>query len=124
MNRARRVFISLGAALVLVGLVAALVLALRPLPTLSEWDGQVGWCGPGSKSSNALQVWLNPDIVNPNTGEFHNQILKDFCVGEANNRMTEAALGLIAALVPGGAVMFVSGSFVRRAPEDDESKSV
>ena len=105
-----RVLTPVGVALLLVGVMAAAIFVLLPLPTLNAFGGQTGWCGPGRQSTNALQVRLNPDVVNQGSGgtAADQQAFKDFCVGEADNRLMEAGLALLTGLVLGGAAVIAS----------------
>ena len=100
-----------GVAILFGGMAAALALILVPLglQRTPGVDGQVeasGWCGPGFTSDSALQVRLDPGIVN--TGQDAGQVsraeqqqFEQFCTGEANTRFTQAALTGAAALLIG-----------------------
>ena len=58
-----------GVAIVVGGLAAALTLLFIPLSVQRASSGQVtGWCGPGFHSDNALQVRIDPGIVNTGGG--------------------------------------------------------
>ena len=60
-----------GVAIVVGGLAAALTLLFIPLSVQRDSSGQIiGWCGPGLHSDNALQVRIDPGIVNTGGGRF------------------------------------------------------
>jgi hypothetical protein len=97
-----------GFALIVAGLVAAITLLLLPLPTLTVEGSAVAWCGPGQTSDSALQVRLNPGIVNtgsipgqPEASQGVQQTLVQVCTSVADSRITEAAVIAIVALALG-----------------------
>jgi hypothetical protein len=106
MRSAGRTFLSLcGVAVVVGGLAAALALVLIPLRLVAVTGG-VGYCGPGFSSDNAVQVRVNPGIVN--TGGSGQQApaaaqrqLERVCTSQANGRLIVAAGTAAVALVAG-----------------------
>jgi hypothetical protein len=87
-----------GFALIVGGLVAAVTLLLLPLPTLTAGGSDIAWCGPGETSVSALQVRLDPGIVNTGSipgqataSQTEQQTLIRVCSTVADNRITEAA---------------------------------
>ena len=107
MRSAGRTFLSLcGVAVVVGGLAAALALVLIPLRLVAVTGGVVGYCGPGFSSDNAVQVRVNPGIVN--TGGSGQQApaaaqreLERVCTSQANGRLIAAAGTAAVALVAG-----------------------
>jgi hypothetical protein len=104
-----------GFALIVAGLVAAITLVLLPLPTLTAEGSAVAWCGPGQTSDNALQVRLNPGIVNtgaipgqPEASQAKQQTLVQVCGGVADSRITEAAVIAIVALALGVGIPLIA----------------
>jgi hypothetical protein len=101
-----RSFLSLcGVAVLVGGLAAALALLFIPLRLVAV-PGGVGYCGPGLSSDNALQVRVNPGIVN--TGGAGQQAtaaqqrqLEQVCTSQANGRLIAATSIAAVALVLG-----------------------
>jgi hypothetical protein len=107
MRSAGRTFLSLcGVAVVVGGLAAALALAFIPLRLVAVTGG-IGYCGPGLSSDSAVQVRVNPGIVN--TGGRRGQQapaaaqrqLERVCTSQANGRLIAAAGTAAVALVIG-----------------------
>jgi len=104
-----------GVAVVVGGLAAALALLFVPLG-VQVTSTSTGFCGPGYSSDNALQIRVDPGIVNtggtpgqqaaPATEQ---QQLQQFCTSEADHQLVEAAIIAAAALVLGFA-MIIRGS--------------
>lgn len=89
------------------GVIAALAFMLWPLPTVDAFGGPVAWCGPGTTSASALRVATRPDVVNEGGGDAtpeQRDMLEQVCVGEAQTRMTQAAISAAAGLLLGGAL--------------------
>jgi hypothetical protein len=115
-----------GLAVVAGGLAAALALLFVPLPLQRSADA-VGYCGPGLRSDNAIQVRLDPGIVN--TGAPAGQTagtaaqqrsLERFCTGAANTRVEQALVtGLLALLI--GIPVLVAGIRQASRPGSDGS---
>jgi hypothetical protein len=101
-----------GVALVFGGIAAALTLVFLPLG-IQQTSSAVGYCGPGFTSDNALQVRIDPGIVN--TGGNPGQVvpaaearqLEQFCTAEADTRLTQAATVGAVALLAGIPLMAV-----------------
>ena len=89
-----------GVAVVVGGLAAALALLFIPL-RLVPVSGNIGYCGPGLSSDNALQVRVNPGIVNSGGGGGQQapaaaqRQLEQLCASQANGRLV-AAVGTAA----------------------------
>jgi hypothetical protein len=97
-----------GVAIVVGGLAAALTLLFIPLSVQRGSTGQVtGWCGPGLHSDNALQVRLDPGIVNTGGGAglpvpaAQQRQFEQFCTHRADNQLIEAAVVAVLALLIG-----------------------
>ena len=96
-----------GVAVVAGGLAAALALLFIPLRLVAVSGGNIGYCGPGLHSDNAIQVRLNPGIVN--TGGSGGQQasaaqqaqLEQVCSSQADGRLVGAASTAAVALVLG-----------------------
>ncbi len=97
-----------GVAIVAGGLAAALTLLFIPLTVQRAASGAVtGWCGPGHTSDNAVQVRLDPGIVN--TGGSPGQAVppaleqqfEQLCTHEADGQLIEAAVIFVLALLAG-----------------------
>jgi len=96
-----------GVAVVAGGLAAALALLFIPLRLVAVSGGSIGYCGPGLHSDNAIQVRLNPGIVN--TGGSAGQQasaaqqaqLEQVCSSQADGRLVGAASTAAVALVLG-----------------------
>lgn len=107
MRSTGRAFLSLcGVAVAAGGLAAALALLLIPL-RLVAISGGIGYCGPGLSSDNALQVRVNPGIVNTGGGRgqqastAQQRQLAQVCANQANGRLIAAAGTAGVALVLG-----------------------
>jgi hypothetical protein len=123
---AREIIRICGVAVVAAGLAAALALIFVPLG-LERSATTLGFCGPGATSDNAFQVRIDPGIVN--TGGAPGQAapvkqqqqLEEFCTGEADTRLTEAAVTAAVALILGIGVPVLASkrnktSSLRRPP--------
>jgi hypothetical protein len=102
-----RSFLSLcGVAVLVGGLAAALALLFIPLRLVAV-PGGVGYCGPGLSSDNALQVRVNPGIVNTGGGggqqasAAQQRQLEQVCTRQANGRLIAATSIAAVALVLG-----------------------
>ena len=109
MRSGRRDFLRLcGVAIVVGGLAAALTLLFVPLSVQRTSSGQViGWCGPGLHSDNALQVRIDPGIVNtgggsgPSVPPAQQRQFEQYCTHKADGRLVEAAVIAVLALLIG-----------------------
>lgn len=107
MQSAGREFLRLcGVAVIVGGLAAALALIFVPLRVVPVSRAVIGYCGPGFSSDNAVQVRMNPAIVNtggsgPAAPLAEQRQLERLCTNEANGRLTEAAVIAVLALVLG-----------------------
>jgi hypothetical protein len=97
-----------GVAIVVGGLAAALTLLFIPLSVQRASSGQViGWCGPGFHSANALQVRIDPGIVNtgggsgPSVPAAQQRKFEQFCTHQADGQLIEAAVITVLALLIG-----------------------
>ena len=97
-----------GVAIVVGGLAAALTLLFIPLSVQRVASGQVtGWCGPGFHSDNALQVRLDPGVVNtgggagPTAPAAQQRQFEQFCTHQADGQLIEAAVVAVLALLIG-----------------------
>jgi hypothetical protein len=109
MRPAGREFLRLcGIAIAVGGLAAALTLLFVPLTVQRAPSGVVtAYCGPGLTSDNAVQVRLDPGIVN--TGGSPGQAgtaaqqrqLEQFCTHEADGQLIESAVIAVLALLIG-----------------------
>jgi hypothetical protein len=95
-----------GVAIIVGGLAAALALIFVPLRVVPVSQTVVGYCGPGFSSGNAVQVRLNPGVVNtggsgPAAPLAEQRQLERLCTSEADGRLTEAAIIAAVALVLG-----------------------
>ena len=97
-----------GVAIVVGGLAAALTLLFIPLSVQRDSSGQViGWCGPGFHSDNALQVRIDPGIVNTGGGAGQSvaaaqqRQFEQFCTHTANGQLIKAAVVAVLALLIG-----------------------
>jgi hypothetical protein len=97
-----------GVALVVGGLAAALTLLFIPLSLPRTSAGvAVGYCGPGLTSDNAVQVRLDPGIVN--TGGSPGQAgtaaqqrqFEQLCTHQADGQLIESAVIAVLALLIG-----------------------
>jgi hypothetical protein len=107
MRSTGRAFLSLcGVAIAAGGLAAALALLFIPLRLVAV-SGGIGYCGPGLSSDNALQVRVNPGIVNTGGGggqqasAAQQQQLAQVCASQANGRLIAAGGTAAVALVLG-----------------------
>jgi hypothetical protein len=109
MRSGRRDFLRLcGVAIVVGGLAAALTLLFIPLSVQRASSGQVtGWCGPGFHSDNALQVRIDPGIVNTGGGggqtapAAQQRQFEQYCTHQADGQLIEAAVIAVLALLIG-----------------------
>jgi hypothetical protein len=97
-----------GVAIVVGGLAAALTLLFIPIGVQRASSGQViGWCGPGFHSDNALQVRIDPGIVNTGGGggqsvpAAQQRQFEQFCTHKANGQLVKAAVVAVLALLIG-----------------------
>lgn len=97
-----------GVAIVVGGLAAALTLLFIPLSVQRASSGQViGWCGPGLHSDNALQVRIDPGIVNTGGGAgpavpaAQQRQFEQYCTHKADSQLIEAAVIAVLALLIG-----------------------
>jgi hypothetical protein len=96
-----------GVAVVAGGLAAALALLFIPLRLVAVSGGGIGYCGPGLHSDNAIQVRLNPGIVNtgssggPEASAAQQKQLEQVCSSQADGRLVGAAGTAAVALVLG-----------------------
>ncbi len=88
-----------GVAIVVGGLAAALTLLFIPLAVQRASSGQIiGWCGPGLHSDNALQVRLDPRVVNtgggagPTAPAAQQRQFERYCTHKADGQLVEAAV--------------------------------
>jgi len=107
MRSTGRGFLSLcGVAVLVGGLAAALALLFIPLRLVAV-PGGIGYCGPGLSSDSALQVRVNPGIVNTGGGggsqasAAQQQQLEQVCTRQANGRVIAATGTAAVALVLG-----------------------
>jgi hypothetical protein len=108
MRSAGGTFLSLcGVAVLVGGVAAALALALIPLRLVAVTGG-IGYCGPGFSSDNAVQVRVDPGIVNTGGGAGQpapaaaaQRQLEQVCTSQANGRLIAAAGTAAVALVAG-----------------------
>ena len=121
---AREIIRICGVAVVAGGVAAALALLFVPLG-LQRTSTSLGFCGPGLTSDNAIQVRIDPGIVNTGgtPGEAgpvsEQQKFEQFCTGEANTRLAEAGITAAVAVILGiGATVLVrrSGTQELRPP--------
>jgi hypothetical protein len=115
-----------GVAVVAGGLAAALALLFIPLRLVAV-SGDIAYCGPGPHSDNAIQVRLNPGIVN--TGGRGQQAsaaqqaqLKQVCSSQADGRLAGAASTAAVALVL-GLPLIVAGRRQDSIPESPAGPS-
>jgi hypothetical protein len=97
-----------GVAIVVGGLAAALTLLFIPLSVQRASSGQIiGWCGPGLRSDNALQVRIDPGIVNTGGGSgppvpaVQQRQFERYCTHKADGQLVEAAVIAALALLIG-----------------------
>ncbi len=106
MRSTGRQFLSLcGVAVIVGGLAAALALLFIPL-RLVVVPGGIGYCGPGLSSDSALQVRVNPGIVNTGgsgqpASAAQQQQLEQVCTRQANGGLIVATGTAAIALVLG-----------------------
>jgi len=95
-----------GVAIAVGGLAAALALLFIPLRLVAV-SGGIGYCGPGFSSDSALQVRLNPGIVNTGgsggqqVSVAQQQDLERVCTQQADRRLVVAAATAAVALIMG-----------------------
>jgi hypothetical protein len=106
MRSTGRGFLSLfGVAVIVGGLAAALALLFIPLRLVAV-PGGIGYCGPGLSSDSALQVRVDPGIVNTGGGgqpasAAQQRQLEQACSRQANGRLIAATGTAAVALVLG-----------------------
>ena len=91
MNLIQRLILLVGIA----GVIAAVVLALLPLPSVTEFGATISSCGPGLSSESALGVKLNPNSVNEGSNgqsPAQAQAFVDYCQSLANDRLVVVAV--------------------------------
>jgi hypothetical protein len=96
----------------LVGVAAAVTLALLPLPPISWPMGGFATCGPGSSPDSAIMIKLDPQSVNQGnqgTAVGVQQTLVNYCTAAANDRFW---LCLVTVLAP--IAIIVVGDWVLR----------
>lgn len=104
------------------GVFIGAIFLLTPLPTMNELGGPVGWCGPGATSDNAIQVLLNPAVVNESGGLSQNDdyaaqmAFRSFCVGEARTRVTYFVISDLAGAILGVGLCGVIALTEQRRP--------
>jgi hypothetical protein len=107
---AREIVRICGIAVVAGGVAAALALLFVPLSVGRTAEGSTtleSFCGPGLTSDSAVQVRIDPGIVNTGgspgqvTPAAQQQQLERFCTGEADTRLTEAGVTAAVALALG-----------------------
>jgi hypothetical protein len=113
-----------GVAVVVGGLAAALALIFVPLRVVLVSRNVIGYCGPGFSSDNAVQVRLDPGVVNtggsgPPAPLAEQRQLERLCTNQADGRLTEAAIIAVVALAL-GLPLIVLG---RRQPTRSASSS-
>lgn len=91
--------------LAFLGLVGAGILLLTALPTQANGEA---FCGPGTTSDSALEVRINPDVVNTGPGSdsvsaADKSALRSVCLSAADRRIIEVAVLVGASLLIGGA---------------------
>jgi len=111
-----------GIAVVAGGIAAALALLFVPLAVGRASEASTtleSFCGPGLTSDNAVQVRIDPGIVNtggvpgqPTAPATEQRQLEQFCTGEADTRLTEAGVTAAVALILG----FGATALSRRSP--------
>jgi hypothetical protein len=116
-----------GIAILAGGIAAALALLFVPLSVGRTTEGSTilqSFCGPGATSDNAVQVRIDPGIVNtggipgePAAPAAQQRQLTAFCTRQADTRLTEAAVTAAVALILGiGATMLSRRSGPRIPP--------
>lgn len=129
MQSAGREFLRLcGVAIIVGGLAAALALIFVPLRVVSVSRTVVGYCGPGFSSDNAVQVRMNPGIVNtggsgPAAPLAEQRQLERLCTREADGRLTEAAIIAVVALVLGLPLVALGSRQPTRSASSSSSSS-
>jgi len=107
---AREIIRLCAVAIVAGGLAAALALLFGPLSVGRTVEGSTtfeSFCGPGLTSDNAVQVRIDPGIVNTggtagqSESAAEQQQLERFCTGEADTRVTEGIITAAVALIVG-----------------------
>lgn len=122
---ARRVLNLVGLVIALGGVIAALTLLFIPLPPITTLGTAVAWCGPSATSDNALQVRIDPAIVNTGTiagsgtpSQSQQAALIQVCTGEADSRITDAAVVALAAIAFGFGVPLIARRAIAVPPGD------
>jgi hypothetical protein len=95
----------------LAGVIAAAILALSPLPAVTAFGAEVGWCGPGTASESALAVTTNPSSVNSgSSGNLQQQqAFMAYCEGIANSRLQWAGVVALASVIGAGSAIWILG---------------
>ncbi|MDX6394121.1 MAG: hypothetical protein QOJ73_5184 [Streptosporangiaceae bacterium] len=116
-----------GIAVIAGGLAAALALLFVPLSVGRTSEGSTvleSFCGPGATSDNAIQVRIDPGIVNtggipgaPAAPAAEQRQLEQFCTREADTRLTEAGVTAAVALILGIGATTLSRRSGTRTPE-------
>jgi hypothetical protein len=115
MQSAGRQFLRLGGvAIIAGGLAAALALIFIPLRVIAVSSTVAGYCGPGFSSDTAVQVRLDPGIVNtggsgPAAPLAEQRQLERLCTNQADGRLTGAAIIAAVALGLGLPLIAVGG---------------
>jgi hypothetical protein len=116
-----------GIAVLAGGIAAALALLFVPLSVGRTTAGTTilqSFCGPGATSDNAVQVRIDPGIVNtggipgePAAPAAEQRQLEQFCTREADTRLTEAGVTAAIALILGIGATMLSRRSRTRTPE-------
>ena len=115
MQSAGRGFLRLcGVAIIAGGLAAALTLIFVPLRVIAVSKTVAGYCGPGLTSDSAVQVRMDPGVVNtggsgPAAPLAEQRQLERLCTSEADGRLTGAAIIAAVALGLGLPLVAVGG---------------
>ena len=125
MQSAGRLFVRLcGVAIIAGGLAAALALIFVPLRVIAVSSSLVGYCGPGLSSASAIQVRLDPGIVNTGGSAAslaQQRQLERLCTNEADGRLTEAAIIAAVALGLGLPLIAVGSRHPTRSASSSSS---
>ena len=116
-----------GIAVMAGGLAALLALLFVPLSVARTSQGSTvleSFCGPGTTSDNAIQVRIDPGIVNTgHPGEpglapaAEQRQLEQFCARQADTRLTEAGVTAVVALIVGIGAAALSRRSGTRTPQ-------
>jgi hypothetical protein len=118
MRSSGREFLRLcGVAIVVGGLAAALALLFIPLSVQRDSAGVItGFCGPGLSSDNAVQVRLDPGIVNTGgrpgqagSAAQQQQQFEQSCTHEADGQLIESAVIAVLAVLIGLSMIAARG---------------